>query len=110
MPEIKEEWLELIERHYPPLGLQKSIFENTSNQVLEKMGYISARPHQVPLMPAKNKKLRLQFTQINKWTKEEKCRPGLMSHDSCCNLRILLLKFGTNNIKRMDPSCPSFMV
>lgn len=45
-------------------GTQKSIFERTTRRTLEQTGYSSRRPHQVPLLWAKNRKLRLQFA----WT------------------------------------------
>jgi len=42
--------------------LQKSISERTTSRTLRQMGYSSRRPHWVPLLSAKNRKLRLQFT------------------------------------------------
>ena len=46
-------------------GVQKSISEATTPcPTLKQMGYSSRRPHQVPLLSANNRKLRLQFTRV----------------------------------------------
>ena len=53
-------------------GMQKSIYERTTRQTLRRMGYSSRRPHQVPLLSAKNRKLRLQLAQAHQdWTTED---------------------------------------
>ena len=53
-------------------GLQKSISERTTRGTLRWMGYSSRRPHRVPLLSAKNRKLRLRFTQAHQnWTIED---------------------------------------
>ncbi|MDF4294911.1 hypothetical protein P3465_23640, partial [Vibrio parahaemolyticus] len=53
-------------------GLQKTISEPTTRPTLKQMGYSSRRPHQVPLLSANNRKLRLQFTQAHQnWTIED---------------------------------------
>ncbi|KAL1255673.1 hypothetical protein QQF64_013734, partial [Cirrhinus molitorella] len=53
-------------------GMQKSISERTTRQTLRRMGYSSRRPHMVPLLSAKNRKLRLQFAQAHQnWTTED---------------------------------------
>uniref|UniRef100_A0AAR2K5Q1 Transposase Tc1-like domain-containing protein n=1 Tax=Pygocentrus nattereri TaxID=42514 RepID=A0AAR2K5Q1_PYGNA len=44
-------------------GMQNTISECTTCRTLKKMGYSSRRPHWVPLLSAKKRKLRLQFTQ-----------------------------------------------
>ncbi len=46
-------------------GMQNTISEHTTHRTQKQMGHSSRRPHRVPLMPAKNRKRRLQFTQIS---------------------------------------------
>ena len=58
-------------------GLQKTISEPTTRPTLKQMGYSSRRPHQVPLLSANNRKLRLQFTQAHQnWNRrlEKRCQ------------------------------------
>ncbi len=44
----------------------------TTHRTLKQMGYSSRRPHHVPLLSAKNRKRRLQFTQSHRnWTIED---------------------------------------
>ncbi len=53
-------------------GMQNTISERTTHRILKQMGYSSRRPHRVPLLSAKNRKLRLQFTQAHQnWTIED---------------------------------------
>ncbi len=53
-------------------GMQNTISERTTRQTLKQMGSSSRRPHRVPLLSAKNKKQRLQFTQAHQnWTIED---------------------------------------
>lgn len=53
-------------------GRQKSISERTVRRTLRQMGFSSRRPHRVPLLSAKNRKLRLQFAQAHRnWTRED---------------------------------------
>ncbi len=50
-------------------GMQNTISENTTRRTLKQMGNSSRRPYRVPLLPAKNRKRRLQFTQDHQnWT------------------------------------------
>ncbi len=50
-------------------GMQNTISEPTTHRTLKQMGYSSRRPHRVPLLSAKNRKRRLQFTQDHQnWT------------------------------------------
>ncbi len=50
-------------------GMQNTISEHTTRRTLKQMGYSSRRPHRVPLLSAKNRKRRLQFTQTpQNWT------------------------------------------
>ncbi len=52
--------------------MQNTISERTTHRTLKQMGYSSRRPHRVPLLSAKNRKRRLQFTQANQnWTIED---------------------------------------
>lgn len=65
------------------------------------MGYISGRPHQVLLLPAKNKKLRLQYTQTNKLENRRLLawsdKPWFLLQHSDGSV-----KFGINNMKDND--------
>ncbi len=60
-----------ITPHYNQ-GMQNTISERTTRRTLKQMGYSSRRPHRVPLLSAKNRKRRLQFTQaLQNWTIED---------------------------------------
>ncbi len=60
-----------ITTHYNQ-GMQNTISEHTTRWTLKQMGYSSRRPHWVPLLSAKNRKQRLQFTQAHQnWTIED---------------------------------------
>ncbi len=53
-------------------GMQNTISERTTHRTLNQMGFSSRRPHRVPLLSAKNRKRRLQFTQVHQnWTIED---------------------------------------
>ncbi len=53
-------------------GMQNTISKRPTHQTLKQMGYSSRRPHRVPLLSAKNRKRRLQFTQAHQnWTIED---------------------------------------
>ncbi len=53
-------------------GMQNTISERTTRRTLKQMGYSSRRQHRVPLLSAKNRKRRLQFTQAHQnWTIED---------------------------------------
>ncbi len=53
-------------------GMQNTISEHTTHRTMKQMGYSSRRPHRVPLLSAKNRKRRLQFTQDHQnWTTED---------------------------------------
>ncbi len=53
-------------------GMQNTISEHTTRRTLKQMCYSSRRPHRVPLLSAKNRKRRLQFTQSHQnWTIED---------------------------------------
>ncbi len=50
-------------------GIKKTISECTTRRTLKQMVYSSRRTHRVPLLSAKNRKRRLQFTQAQQnWT------------------------------------------
>ncbi len=52
--------------------IQNTISQHTTRRTLKQMGYNSRRSHQVPLLSAKNRKRRLQFTQVHQnWTIED---------------------------------------
>ncbi len=82
-------------------GMQNTFSERTTHRTLKQMVYSSRRPHRVPLLSAKNRKRRLQFTQAHQdWTIEDwKTLPGLMSLDFCCNIQMVGSEFGVKNIK-----------
>ncbi len=46
-------------------GMQNTISEQTTHRTLKQMVYSSRRPHRVPLLSAKNRKWRQQFTQAH---------------------------------------------
>ncbi len=53
-------------------GMQNTISERITRRTLKQMGSSSRRPHRVPLRSAKNRKRRLQFTQVHQnWTIED---------------------------------------
>uniref|UniRef100_A0A3Q2PSX3 Mitochondrial ribosomal protein L58 n=1 Tax=Fundulus heteroclitus TaxID=8078 RepID=A0A3Q2PSX3_FUNHE len=48
---------------------QNTISERTARRTLKQMGYINRRPHRVPVLSAKSRKLRLEFAEAHqKWT------------------------------------------
>ena len=62
----------VIKAYWMVQGMQNTISERTTRRTLKQMGYSSRRPHRVPLMSAKNRKLRLQFAQAHQnWTVED---------------------------------------
>ncbi|MDF4981198.1 transposase, partial [Vibrio parahaemolyticus] len=88
-------------------GLQKSISEPTTRPTLKQMGDSSRRPHQVPLLSANNRKLRLQFTQAHQnWTIEDwknvawSDESGFLLPHSDGRVRIWCKQH-----ESMDPSC-----
>ncbi len=53
-------------------GMPNTISERTTRRTMKQMGYSSRRPHWVPLLSAKNRTWRLQFTQAHQnWTIED---------------------------------------
>ncbi len=52
--------------------MQNNISERTTRRTLKQMGYSSRRPHRVPLLSAKNRTQRIQFTQTHQnWMIED---------------------------------------
>ncbi len=92
--------------------MQNTISERTTCQTLKRMGYSSRRPHRVPLLSAKNRKRRLQFTQAHQnWTIED-WKNVAWSDES----RFLLrhsdgrVRIWSKEHESMDPSCLVSMV
>ncbi len=81
--------------------MQNTISEHTTRRTLKQMCSSSRRPHRVPLLSAKNRKQRLQFTQTHQnWTIEDwKKLPDLMSLDFCCDIQMVGSEFGVKNMK-----------
>ncbi len=53
-------------------SMQNTISERTTHRTLKQMDYSSRRPHRVPLLSARNRKRRQQFTQAHQnWTIED---------------------------------------
>ncbi len=76
-------------------GMQNTISECTTRWTLKQMGYSSRRPHRVPLLSAKNRKRRIQFTQAHRnWTIEDWKNAAwsdesrfLLLHSDICDIR-----------------------
>ncbi len=88
-------------------GMQNTFSERTTHRTLKRMGYSSRRPHRVPLLSAKNRKRRIQFTQAHQdWTIED-WKNVAWSEES----RFLLrhsdgrLRIWHKEHESMDPSC-----
>ncbi len=88
-------------------GMQNTISERTTRRTLKQMDYSSRRPHQVPLLSAKNRTRRLQFTQTHQnWTIED-WKNVAWSEES----RFLLrhsdgrVRICRKEHENMDPSC-----
>ncbi len=85
-------------------GIQNTISERTTHRTLKQMGYSSRRPHRVP---AKNRKRRLQFTQIHQnWTIEDWINVA-WSDESQFRLRCSdgRVRIWHKEHESMDPSC-----
>ncbi len=100
------DWLEMIvnsdsNNHSLQPRYAEYISERTTHRTLKQTGYSSRRPHRVPLLSAKNRKRRLQFTQAHQnWTIEDReMLPGLKSLDFCCNIQMVGSEFGVKNMK-----------
>ncbi len=88
-------------------GMLNTISEHTTRQTLKQMGSSSRRPHRVPLLSAKNKTRRIQFTQAHQnWTVQD-CKNVAWSDESH-----FLLQHSDGRVRiwrkeheSMDPSC-----
>ncbi len=88
-------------------GMQETISERTTRRTLKQTGFSSRRPHRVPLLSAKNRKLRLQFARAHQnWTIED-LKNVVWSDES----RFLLrhsdgrVRIWCEQHDSMDPSC-----
>ncbi len=88
-------------------AMQNTISEHTTHRTLKQMGYSIRRPHRVPLLSAKNRKRRLQFTQAHQnWTIED-CKNVAWSDESWFLLRHSdrRVRIWRKEHESMDPSC-----
>ncbi len=87
--------------------MQNTISEHTTRRTLKQMGYSSRRPHLEPLLSAKNRKQRLQFTQAHRnWTIED------WKNVACFDESRFLLRHSDGRVRiwckeheSMDPFC-----
>ncbi len=87
--------------------MQNTISERTTRRILKQMGYSSRRSHRVLLLSAKNRKLRLQFTQVHQnWTIED-WKNVAWSDESRFLLRLSdgAVRIWRKEHESMDPSC-----
>ncbi len=88
-------------------GMQNTISEHTTHRTLNRMGYISRRPHRVSLLSVKNRKRRIQFTQDHQNCTIEVWKNVAWSDES----RFLLwhsdgrVRIWRKEHESMDPSC-----
>jgi len=87
--------------------MKNTISERTTHWTLKQMGSSSRRPHRVPLLSAKNRTRRLQFTQDQQnWTIEDwknvawSDESRFLLRHSDCRVRIWRKEH-----ESMDPSC-----
>ena len=88
-------------------GLQNTISQRATRRTVKQMGYSSRRPHRVPLLSAKNRKLRLQFAQAHQnWTIED-WKNVAWSDESRFQLRHsdCRVRIWRKQHESMDPSC-----
>ncbi len=87
--------------------MQNTISEHTTRRTLKQMCYSSRRPHRVPLLSAKNRKRRIQFTQDHQNQTIEDWKNVAWSDES----RFLLrhsdgrVRIWHKEYKSMDSSC-----
>lgn len=93
-----EQWVKI------PCWCQRSE-KNLKNHLLQPWytnGIQLQKTTLVPLRLAKNRKLRLHFTQTHQnWTLK-KCFPGLKSFDFWCDIRMVQSESGINNTKHVS--------
>ncbi len=88
-------------------GMQNTISECTAHRTLKQMSYGSRRPHRMPLLSAKNRERRLQFTQPHQnWTIED------WKNIAWSDESQFLLQYSDGRVRiwrkeheSMDPSC-----
>ncbi len=88
-------------------GMQNTISEHTTHRTLKQMGSSSRRPHRVPLLSAKNRTRRIQFTQVHQnWTIED-WKNVSWSDESRFLLRHsdVRVRIWLKEHESMDPSC-----
>ncbi len=92
--------------------MQNTISERTTLRTLKQMGYSSRRPQRVPLLSAKNRKRRLQFTQAHQNCTIEDWKNVAWSDESWFLLRHSdgRVRIWRKEHESMDPSCLVSMV
>ncbi len=88
-------------------GVHDTISERTTCRTLMQMGSSSRRPHRVPLLSAKNRKRRLQFTQVYQKCTIEDWKNAAWSDESrfSCDIQMIGSEFGVKNMKvRIHPA------
>ncbi len=84
-------------------GMQNTISECTTHRTLKQMGNSSRRPHREPLLSAKNRKRRLQFSQSHQnWTIDN-WKNVAWSDESQFNAATF--RIWRKEHESMDPSC-----
>ncbi len=79
-------------------GMQNTISEHTTHRTLKQMGYSLRRSHRVPLLSAKNRTRRIQFTQAHyNWTIED--WKNFAWSDFCCGIQMIGSELGIKNMK-----------
>ncbi len=93
-------------------GVHDTISERTTCRTLMQMGSSSRRPHRVPLLSAKNRKRRLQFTQVYQKCTIEDWKNAAWSDESRFLLRHSDDRFRIwrKEHESKDPSCLDSMV
>ncbi len=94
-------------------SIQNNISERTTRRTLKQMVYSSRRPHQVPLLSAKNRKWRLQFeTGSPKLDNRrlEKCCLVWWISISAATFQMVGVRIWRKEHESMDPSCLVSMV
>ncbi len=88
-------------------GMQNTISECTTHRTLKQMGYSSRRPHRVPLLSAKNRKRRIQFSQDHQNKTIEDWKNVAWSDESWFLLRLSdgRVRIWRKEHESMDPSC-----
>ncbi len=88
-------------------GMQNTISEHTICRTLKQMGSSSRRPHRVPLLSAKNKIRRIQFTQTHQNCTIEDRKNVAWSDESRFLLRHSdgMVRIWRKEHESMDPSC-----